>query len=298
MRVVVCGAIHHDLVVRASRMPRLDETLAGQSVAYSFGGKGGNQAVAAARMGADVAMIGRIGTDPAASGLRAALAAAGVDHLGVLAVEGPSGMSVAILLPDGGYGAIIVSGPNRGMVPDDLVLPDGPMILLLQNEIPQHVSLAAARRARSAGGMVIFNAAPAGPIDPELLVLVDLLIVNRLEAEDLCGAPATPEALAKGLIARGAPSGIVTLGGAGLCLWDPASMVRQAAFPATVLSTHGAGDMLVGALAAALGRGMALIDAATFAQAAASLHVAAAPEARALTDRAAVERLIAAHLTG
>ncbi len=106
--IVVLGALNHDVVVDAPRMPRLDETLPGMRVDCRFGGKGGNQARAAARMGAQVAMAGRVGRDSAAETIRTAMDAAGVEHSLVLETDAPTGMSVAISLPSGEYGAVIV----------------------------------------------------------------------------------------------------------------------------------------------------------------------------------------------
>ncbi|MDH3264281.1 MAG: PfkB family carbohydrate kinase, partial [Paracoccaceae bacterium] len=112
MSVWVVGSLHLDVIVEAPRLPRLDETLVGQGVSYRLGGKGGNQAVAAARMGAEVAMAGAVGSDAFAETLLAELDRAGVDRAGVARLPGASGMSVAILDATGGYGAVIVSAAN------------------------------------------------------------------------------------------------------------------------------------------------------------------------------------------
>lgn len=268
--ILVCGSLHLDVVVTAPRLPRLDETLAGQGVAYPFGGKGGNQALAAARMGASVAMAGRVGTDAFAATLLATLDAAGIDRRQVQQGEGPSGMSVAIVDASGGYGAVIVSAANLLINPARIEIPRGTTHLLLQNEIPDAVNLSVAAKARATGARIILNAAPARAMPTELLGLTDLLIVNRVEAGDL--AAGTPEESAKALAAQGPGAVIVTIGGEGLVLWDGALTVLPA-HPVEVVSTHGAGDAFVGALAAEWARGGDLRQAAGFGQAAAALQV-------------------------
>lgn len=287
--ILVCGALHLDVVVTALRLPRLDETLAGQGVSYPFGGKGGNQALAAARMGASVAMAGRVGDDAFAATLLAALDAGGVDRSLVQQGEGPSGMSVAIVDASGGYGAVIVSAANLLIDPGRIEVPSGTTHVLLQNEIPEAVNLAVAAKARAAGARVILNAAPARAMPAALLSLTDLLIVNRVEAGDLVAGP--PEAAAQALAARGPGAVIVTLGAEGLVLWDGA-LTMLPAHRVKVVSTHGAGDAFVGALAAEWARGGDLRRAAGFGQAAAALQVSTPPEARGAITVGAVRGLM------
>lgn len=291
--ILSAGSLHLDVIVEAPGQPRPDQTLAGTAVTYAFGGKGGNQAAAAARAGAEAHMAGAIGTDDFAATLRGALDSAHVRRAGVQTHPGPSGMSVAILDPAGTYGAIIVSGANLLYRPEATAFPKRCAALLLQNEIPEAANLHLARRAASAGIRVILNAAPARPTSPELLRLTDLLIVNRGEAADLLGLPEAtlnPSAAAKALTALGPKATIVTLGADGLA----ADHFIQPPIPAKVISTHGAGDAFTGALAAEWARGIPLEHAARFAQAAASLHVATAPADRAaITETAIRQRLTA-----
>ncbi len=287
--ILVCGSLHLDVVVTAPRLPRLDETLAGQGVTYPFGGKGGNQALAAARMGAQVAMAGRVGDDAFAATLLAALDAGGVDRTLVQQGEGPSGMSVAIVDASGGYGAVIVSAANLLIDPGCITIPLGTTHVLLQNEIPEAVNLAVARNARAAGARVILNAAPARAMPDELLSLTDLLIVNRVEAEDL--SPGTPAGSAKALAGQGPGAVIVTLGAEGLVLWDGV-LTTPTAHRVRVVSTHGAGDAFVGALAAEWARGGDLRRAAAFGQAAAALQVSTPAEGRGAVTVGAVRALM------
>ena len=283
--VLLCaGSLHHDVIVAAPALPRPDQTVAGTAVGTAFGGKGGNQAAAAARAGADVHMAGAVGSDDAAIALRAALDDAGVRRTAVQTHPGPSGMSVAITLPDGNYGAVIVSGANLSFRPEAVAFPKGCALLLLQSEIPEAANLFLARRARSAGIPTVLNAAPARPVSPELLGLIDLLVVNRGEAADLLARPEAgldPVLAATDLALRTRGAVIVTLGGDGLVIAEGARVTRQRAHPVHVISTHGAGDAFIGAMAAEWGRGAPLAAAAAFGQAAAGLHVSCPPDQRA-----------------
>jgi ribokinase len=293
MSLWVVGSLHLDVIVEAPRLPRLDETLAGQGVSYRFGGKGGNQAVAAARMGARVAMTGAVGSDAFAEPLLAGLDAAGVDRARVARLPGASGMSVAILDPRGDYAAVIVSAANHSVTGEGPP-PPGATHLLLQNEIPEAANLAAARAARAAGLRVVLNAAPARPVAPELLALADLLVVNRLEAAQLTGLPEDAhEAAALALLERGPRHVVVTLGAEGLhCRCRSDEAVTLAAPQVAVVSTHGAGDAFTGALAARLDAGAAMPEALAFAQGAAALHVSTPPDRRAAITPREVAALI------
>lgn len=288
MTVFVCGALHLDVIVQAPHLPRPDETVTGHTVRYDFGGKGGNQAVAAARMGAQVAMAGSIGTDVFGSQLFDTLTDAGIDTSRIAKHDQRSGMSVAILDAKGNYGAVIVSGTNlltNGTAP----VPHGTTITLLQNEIPEPANIACATAARAAGARVILNAAPARTMSVNLLSLVDILVVNRVEATDLSGlSDPKPEALT----ALGPKTIILTLGEEGLVLHHQGRSRHMPAHTVDVVSTHGAGDTFLGALAAALDAGQPLESACLFAQAAAALHVSAPIEDRHLISPDAVRQLM------
>lgn len=296
--VLVAGALHHDVVVDAPRLPALDETLIGAAVDYRLGGKGANQAVAAARMGAAAAMAGRVGADAAGAAMLAALDAAGVDRRQVRRGDGASGMSVAICAPGGDYAAVVVSGENAGFSGGDVALPAGLRLLLLQNETPEAASLALARRARAAGAEALLNAAPWRPIPPALAGDLALIVANRVEAAQMLGvdpAALDPAAAAAALRALGACAAIVTLGADGLALVaEDAAPKRLGAFAVDAASSHGAGDMFMGALAAARARGEGWEAAARFAQAAAALFVSSPVAARAQVDAGAVARFLAA----
>ena len=292
--VILCaGSLHHDVIVEAPGLPRPDQTLQGTGVRYVFGGKGGNQAVAAARAGAEVHMAGAVGSDHTAMTLRAALDAAGVRCGAVQSHPGPSGMSVAISLPDGSYGAIIVSGANLLFRPEAVTLPKGCAALLLQSEIAETANLALAVKARASGVRVILNAAPARAISAALLACTDLLVANRGEAADLLGRPETgldAREAAACLAVQGPGAVIVTLGAEGLVLAGTKGAGHYSARRATVVSTHGAGDAFIGALAAEWARGTELAGAAAFGQVAAALHVGTDVDHRSAVTEALVRQ--------
>lgn len=280
--VIVCGSLHLDIMVYAPSLPRPDETTVGTRWDMQCGGKGGNQAVMAARAGARTAMIGRIGADDFGARLRDNLQKTNVDVAAVLVdrVAG-SGMSTAIVRDDGEYGAVIVSGANLNIEPAVAAGTwreiGGAAVLVLQNEIPEAANLAVAQSARAEGAIVILNAAPARPLSPALLSVVDILVVNRVEAEMMSGKELRNEIDALAVLARlgsTQPNVIVTLGGDGLLVKSADGAVAKIEPKRIrVASTHGAGDCFVGSLAAKLARGGSLIEAAEFANAAAAAHV-------------------------
>ncbi len=265
--VVVVGSLHYDILVDAPDRPRKGETLAGYGWRPKCGGKGGNQAVAAVRAGARVVMVGAVGRDAFGDTLLAALDAAGVDRTQVAVLEGTgSGMSVAIADRDGDYGAVIVSAANLAL-DETAVTRAGELIgkarvLVLQNEIPEAANVAAARRAAAAGGFVILNAAPVRPPSADLPPLVDLLVVNAVEAEMLgVGTVDTREqalGAAVALLDR-FRAVAVTAGGEGLAYADRnGTRTVIEAVRVRVVSTHGAGDAFVGTLAARLAAGFGI----------------------------------------
>lgn len=263
MTLLVVGSLHLDVVIRASHLPALDETVAGTGVKYDFGGKGGNQAVAAARMGANASFAGRAGSDSFGDTIRSVLHESGVELSQLQLDPGPSGMSAAIVDGNGDYGAVIVSAANLLVDVNRIEIPVQTSLVLLQNEVPEAVNLAVARKARAAGARVWLNAAPARGVSDDLFTEIDLLIVNRVEAEFYKRLP-------DGLLV------LTTLGADGVH-YDGQMF---GAHGVQVISTHGAGDMLVGALAAQVVSGKRMVDAIRFAQAAAALHVSSASEDR------------------
>lgn len=260
--VVVVGSLHYDILVDAPDRPRKGETVIGRSWTPKLGGKGGNQAAASRRQGAATAMVGAVGDDGFGSALLAGLDRAGVDRTGVAVLEGVgSGMSVAIFDDTGDYGAVIVSGANLAIGMDQLgeeTLRET-AVLVLQNEIPERINEAVARRAVRSGVLTILNAAPARPFETALPDCVDVLIVNAIEAEMLGAAPVRSlqdAAAAARMLSARFKAVIVTAGGDGVAyagrFGEP---IELAGLPVAVASTHGAGDSFVGTLAAQLAAG-------------------------------------------
>lgn len=255
MTVLVVGALHWDVVVRAPRLPQLDETLPGSSVAYQFGGKGGNQAVAAALAGANVAFAGRIGSDQAGAAMQHRLSKAGVDVSGLQVGRGASGMSAAIVDEDGNYGAVIVSAENHEFEVGLMSFPKGCRMVLIQNEMTHNVFRMVKQKALEADIPLVLNAAPAQGLAGADLEHIDVLIVNRLEAAHLLGRDPSDMDPAESVrdlqsLAPGSDI-IITLGGDGVMFARKGQAPQhQPAKKTVVRSTHGAGDVFVGTFAA------------------------------------------------
>jgi ribokinase len=260
--VVVVGSLHYDIMVDAPDRPRKGETVAGLSWSPKFGGKGGNQALAAEGQGVPTAMVGAVGDDDFGAALLAGLDRGGVDRSAVATLSGVgSGMSVAIFDAEGDYGAVIVSGTNLAIsatqARDELLRTA--KVLILQNEIPEEVNEDVARRARAFGVKTVLNAAPARAFETALPGYVDILVVNAIEAEMLGSAPvnslADAEEAAEHLTSHFCAV-VVTAGGDGVAFQDEAgAKISLPGVPVKVQCTHGAGDMFVGTLAARLAMG-------------------------------------------
>jgi len=284
-RVLVVGSLHYDIMVDAPHLPARGETVTGSRWYPKFGGKGGNQAVAAARCGCETVMLGAVGGDGFAPFLLDHLEQAGVSREFIeIRDDSASGMSVAVSDEQGDYGAVIVSGVNLEIDPgtlDNARLWQGAGILLLQNEVTESLNIAAAGMARAKGIRVCLNAAPARPLGEELEPLVDILVVNALEARELCDVPV--DDLASAGRAAAALAGrfmvaIVTAGAEGVAV-VAAGYERFClpAEPVDLVSTHGAGDVFTGTLCAALASGCDLVSAVRAANLAAARHVSARP---------------------
>ncbi|MFP5076427.1 ribokinase [Rhizobium sp. YIM 134829] len=286
-RVTVFGSLHYDIAVFGPCRPRKGETVTGSAWHPKSGGKGGNQAVSAARAGARAAMIGAVAEDEFGRFLLDNLERRGVDHRFVTRTAGRStGMSVAIFDEEGDYGAVIVSGSNLELGEKELdaasALITETAILVLQNEVPDAANVLAAERAKAAGGLVLLNAAPARPLSEALKAQVDVLVVNAVEAEMLSGTDVV-ETLEGALAAArrlkpGFPRVVVTAGGAGVAAIDEDGQdIAIEPVKVKVESTHGAGDEFIGVLAAALARGETL-EAALDAANRAAAKLVATPE--------------------
>ena len=285
--VLVVGALHYDIIVEADHLPRRDETAVGTRWYPKFGGKGGNQAVAACGNGVPSRMAGAVGDDTHGAFLRERLQHCGVDDRHVATVPGTgSGLSVAIMDRAGDYAATIVSGANLLISPAGLTDPEvwqDVALLVLQNEVPEAVNIAAATEARRRGIRTLLNAAPSRPMAPAFTNLVDILVVNAVEAEMMGAAPIatlSDAADAATLLADRFEAVIVTAGALGLAAWSAEDeQFTVAARTVTVVSSHGAGDAFIGALAAGMVKGATFSAACCTASHAAADHVAGRPAA-------------------
>lgn len=281
-RIALLGSLNLDLVLHMPRMPEGGETLASHSSAIFCGGKGANQAVACARMGSKVAMIGRLGDDPSASMLRGSLVAEGIDDSGVIETKGTaSGTAVILLTPDGQNRIMLIGGANAAVSASDIETQagafDGAKLLVCQLEVPMDAVTAAIERARSHGIPVLLNPAPARPLPPELVAQVDYLIPNESEATLLTGitVQGVDSALtaAQALREQGAKTVIVTLGAGGILILDARGHRHLPALPAEVVDTTAAGDSFIGGFSAGIVEGMTVDAAASLGLKAAQICV-------------------------
>ncbi len=271
-RVLVLGSLNVDLVTRVERHPRPGETVLGEGLQRLAGGKGANQAVAAAAAGADVAMVGCVGDDAGGSAYRERLGARGIDVTGVRVVEGtPSGHALIAVSDDGENSIVVVPGANDLLDEREVAAVDalGPGdVLLVQLEVPRPVVCTAVRRAAGRGARVVLNTAPYAALPPDVVALADPVVANEHEMQALAEAGAEPRSL------------LVTFGANGAS-WDGETAPAHAVAADEVVDTTGAGDAFCGALAAALARGAGREDALTAALAAgadAVRHVGAQPD--------------------
>ena len=280
-KIIVVGSLHYDIMLTAPHRPEKGETVMGTACRYKFGGKGGNQAISAAHAGADVIFVGAVGNDEQGCFLIDTLRNQdiNVDFIDVNPTY-PSGMSVAITDADGDYGAVVVSNANQH-IPSDVLLNDAlwndACLLILQNEVAESINVRAAIEARRRGIKVIINAAPARILSTDLEKNIDLLLVNAVEARDMCGVCVDDLLSAKQAayaLARNFPQVVVTAGEHGVA-W--CSMNSEAegvpAKKVTLVSTHGAGDCFTGVLSTALSQKYSLSEAVVLATDAAAKHV-------------------------
>ena len=298
-RVAVVGSINMDLVVRSPRFALAGETILGHTFHTIPGGKGANQAVAARRMGAEVAMIGRVGGDEFGSTLRGNLDAEGIDTSRVQVTEGESSGVALITVDDNGENTIIVvPGANGRLTVEDtdgsLGLIAGAGILLMQLEIPLPVVERAARIASEGGARVILNAAPARSLSQGLLSLVDYLVVNESEALLVAGASGvSPEEAARTLQAAGVRNVVVTLGSEGsLLVPAEGESVSVPAFRVRPVDTTAAGDGFAGAFAVALADGVPAAEALRWGNAAGAVAVTREGAQPSLPTRSEVEEFL------
>ncbi len=266
MSVVVVGSINQDLLIKVPRYPQAGETVLGHGHLTGPGGKGANQAVAASRLGADVAFFGRAGNDPGGREMRRAMGDAGIDVRGLgLDPDAATGLAI-IAIDDGGENAIIVSpGANAHFLPAHLepaaAALDQAEVTLLQLEIPLD---SVQRAVELAGNQLLLNPAPARPLPAQMLAAVDVLIPNQSELGILAGVPeprSIDDSVAAAARITGPGAVIVTMGADGALVVTSSGAEHVPTPEVAVVDTTGAGDAFCGALAEALARGEQLMDA-------------------------------------
>lgn len=299
--IAVLGSLNMDLVARAPQLPALGETIVGRGFATVPGGKGANQAVAAARLGARVFMVGRVGADEYGRALRQNLEFAGVDPTYVLTdPEAVSGIALIIVDDAGQNTIVVVSGANARVSTAD-VRQAGAVIrsaqaLIVQLETPLDAVTEALQLARAANTLTVLNPAPAHPLSEHMLELTDILVPNQLEASRLSGVEVTDwasaELAARALARRGPRIVVVTLGRLGALALVNGRVERASAFPVNVVDTTAAGDAFVAALTVAYADGEDLAHALRVASAAGALATTKLGAQPSLPSRAELDRFL------
>lgn len=256
--ILVIGSLNADLVVRAPRFPQPGETLSGGDLQIIPGGKGANQAVAAARLGVKTTMIGRVGSDSFGPFLVDNLKSNQVDTSHVLKTDSATGAAIIVVDANGQNSIVLSPGANGLVSPADVETASFPdfKLLLLQLEIPTPTVLRASEKAREHGLTVVLNPAPAKPLPDELLANVDILIPNESELSLLTGLTVddipSAERAAKEMLKRGVKTVIVTLGGKGALLVTGTQVTHVNTYKVDVVDTTAAGDAFIGGFAAKL----------------------------------------------
>lgn len=281
--IIVVGSLNTDLVIRAPRRPLVGETVTGAEYIEVGGGKGANQALAAARLGARVRMVGHVGSDGYGTLVTESLAGGGVDVSNVRAIDGArTAVAFIVVEPQGDNSIIVASGANQLWNEDDIATaesildqaPDG-TIVMLQLEIPIEVVSRTLAHAKARGHRVILDPAPVKPMPADLLDGIDYATPNELEASQITrievrGVNTAIDA-GKILLDRGIQTAIITLGGKGCVIATKEATQHYPTYPVNPVDTTAAGDAFNGAFAVALGEGKNCEDAAAFANAAAAL---------------------------
>jgi ribokinase len=293
-RIVVVGSANMDLVGLAPRLPLPGETVLGDDFVMTPGGKGANQAIAAARAGGHTIFLGAIGSDAFGVTINARLTGAGVDTAHLRTTYGTSGVAVIMVDRSGENSIMVAPGANnafRGLTAGEQEVVASADVLVCQQEIPAETVAAAAKAARAGGTRTILNAAPARAMPPELLENVDLLVVNEVEAEAITGAAKPDMAALLALV----PRVVLTLSGAGSRYADRDGTDDQIpAYRVEVTDTTAAGDAFTGALAVAWAEGRPLPEAVRWANAAGAACVRKVGASNSLPTRSEINALFEA----
>ncbi len=281
-KICVVGSSNIDLISRVPRLPKLGETIVGHSFHLGYGGKGANQAVMAAKLGAQVTMVTKLGRDVFGEGTLGNYREQGIETKYVLFDEERFSGVAPIFVDDAAQNFIvIVPGANLGLSPADVdaaaAAIRSAVLLICQLEVPPETTLAAFRVAKVAGVRTILNPAPATPLPSELLRLTDLCVPNETEVEGLTGQGVESleeaEAAGRALLARGPRAVIVTLGARGALVLDGEDARHIPSIEVDAVDPTGAGDAFIGSLAVFLAEGVPLADAVRRANGVAALSV-------------------------
>jgi len=302
--VAVVGSMNFDLTLWTPRLPRPGESIAASRSHAGAGGKGLNQALAAARQGAATALIGCVGVDAPGDAMVATLVTEGVDVDGVVRVAGvPSGLAAVVVGDDAENSIVVGLGANAELTEDHVhrrgrTIGDA-KVLLVQLEVPPDAVRASLEIARGAATLAVLNAAPSRPVAEEVLRLADLVVVNEIEAATLTGRavpdePDTewPSRTAEALVRRGCPAVVVTIGARGAWYVDGKRRLYLPPHPVEAVDSTGAGDAFCGTLAAGLAAGRSMPDALVRASAAGALATTRPGTASSLPTALAIDELL------
>lgn len=301
-RLLVVGSLNMDLVMRVERLPRPGETVKSLAFQTHGGGKGANQAVAAARLGATVAMIGAVGRDDYGGRLLGVLRQDGVDVTHVRQLEDtPTGTAMIVVDVRGQNQIVIVPGANDAITFDQLqrgfAAKRDAAVCLLQLEIPMEMVKAAAKMAKEAGMTVVLDPAPAAPLADDLLRYVDVITPNETETFVLTGVevtdPRSAERAARVLLDRGVGAAVIKMGAQGAFLHHGAATYYKPAIPVEAVDTTAAGDAFNGSFSVAISRGDTLAEAVDYAVAVGALTVTRAGAIPSLPTSGEVSRFLA-----
>lgn len=293
-----------DAIAEVVSLPQPGETVLARGMSRLPGGKGANQAVAAARAGGDVWFVGRVGTDAYGGELKDSLQRAGV-HTGLLAVDpdAPTGMAMITVDEHAENTIVVIPGANGTLRPDNLRDARDTIarsrVVIAQLEIPIETVYHAAELARAAGATFILNPAPAQPLEPALMQLVDVLVPNEDELARMSGlgSPIDPTASAYLLLDTGVSTIVVTRGAYGALVVSREASLDVPAFATRAVDTTGAGDAFVGNFARAIDRGDTVEEAARFANAAAAVSVRASGAQAAMPTEAETQAMLRGEVT-